>query len=167
MPAKPTPLPEAEVRQLAELGERLRLARLRRGQTAAAVAARAGITRVTLTRLERGEAGVTVGTLIKVMGALGLADDFECLARDTGQALATERLAPRRVPPCIRLAHYPQLQSVAWHVAEGPAAVLTPAEAFTLYERNWRHIEPAKMLPRELALLERLTATVGKGVLLV
>jgi hypothetical protein len=65
----------------------------------------------------------------------------------------------------IRLADYPLLREVAW--STDPNAELSPAEAFAVYERNWRHIDRSSMGPQERELLERLTATVGHGVLLV
>lgn len=153
---------------LAQLGERIRLARLRRRRSAEELAAQAGITRVTLHRLERGEPAVTVGTMTKVLGALGLAQDFEGLAADAAvdHAVPDEQLPRRRLPARIRLANYPQLRLAAWHIAD-PEAELTPQEAFSLYERNWRHIDTGAMLPAESALLEHLKATVGKGVMLV
>jgi transcriptional regulator with XRE-family HTH domain len=168
MPAKPPPLTSTEARLLAQFGERMRLARLRRRRTAEDVATQAGITRVTLHRLERGEPAITVGTLARVMGALGLAEDIRLLARDdkAGHAAQDERLPRRRLPARIKLALYPQLKRAAWHIAD-PDAELTPEEAFNLYETNWRYIEPSEMLPAEAALLERLKATVGKGVMLV
>jgi transcriptional regulator with XRE-family HTH domain len=70
MPARPTLVPEPEAGLMVALGERLRKARLRRKLTAEAVAAKAGITRVTLHRAERGEPAITMGTFVKVMGVL-------------------------------------------------------------------------------------------------
>ena len=60
MPARPGPLAAPEAQLLVELGERLRKARLRRRLTAEFVAGAAGITRVTLHRVERGESAVTL-----------------------------------------------------------------------------------------------------------
>jgi transcriptional regulator with XRE-family HTH domain len=159
-----------------ELGERLRNARLRRKLTAGAVAAGAGVSRVTVHRAERGAPAIATGTLIKIMGVLDLAGDFALLARDDkiGRLLQDSRLRPRRSasgvaakpPQHIRVDRYPQLQQIAWHL-RSPAAELGPEEAFALYERNWRHVDRAAMGAKEASLLKRLTATVGKGVLLV
>lgn len=65
----------------------------------------------------------------------------------------------------IRIADHPMLREVAWstdHEAE-----LTPHEALSLYERNWRHIDHHAMNLCERELLDYLTNTVGKGLLLV
>lgn len=62
----------------------------------------------------------------------------------------------------VRLADYPQLRDLAWNRADE----LIPAkEAFQLYERNWRFIEPARLDARERALIERLKAEFGRGVI--
>lgn len=178
MPAKPTPLPDAQARLLVECGERLRQARLRRRLSAEATAAGAGITRMTLHRAERGEPAITMGTFVKLMGVLGLAGDVALLARDdkAGRLLQDAQMPRRRLPtrtrrrPArrtrIRIGDFPQLRQIAWQL--DPAVVeLAPEEAFALYERNWRHVDHDAMDAEERALLNELTASVGKGVLLV
>lgn len=64
------------------LGERLRLARLRRRLTATEMAERMGVTRVTLGRLERGDLSVGLGVLVRALGVLGLEEDLAKLAGD-------------------------------------------------------------------------------------
>jgi len=176
MPARPTPLSKAQQQLLAELGERLRNARLRRNLTAEEVAAFAGISRVTVHRAERGEPAIATGTLIKIMGALDMEGDFAVLVRDDkmGRLLQDSRLRPRRAPGTvaagppqrIRIDRYPQLRQIAWHL-RASTTDLAPEEAFALYERSWRHVDRAAMGAKEAALLKQLTATVGRGVLLV
>lgn len=176
MPAKPALLPNGQAQLLVELGERLRNARLRRKLTAAAVAAGAGVSRVTVHRVERGEPAIATGTLVRIMGVLDMAGDFALLGREdkVGRLLQDAQLRPRRAPATamakpprrIQVDQYPQLRQIAWHL--GPATTeLGPEEAFALYERNWRHVDRAVMSAKEAALLQRLTATVGKGILLV
>jgi len=154
------------------LGERLRMARRRRKMTAHQVAVEAGITRVTLRRVEAGELGVLMGTYLRVLATLGLAQDLILVARDDtlGRRLQDEELTRSAAPKTeraqrIRLANYPMLREVAWSTDQ--EAELTPREAFALYERNWRHIDREAMNRRERDLVERLTKTIGKGVLLV
>jgi transcriptional regulator with XRE-family HTH domain len=83
---------------LESLGERLRLARLRRGLAIDITCERAGISRMTLYRLEAGQAAISLGTLIRVMSVLGLETDLELLARDDrlGRLLQDQALTPKR-----------------------------------------------------------------------
>ena len=73
---------DALTKQLTELGARLRLARLRRKYSAATVAARAGITRVTLGKIEKGLPGCSLGAYANVLRVLGLHADIDAIARD-------------------------------------------------------------------------------------
>lgn len=70
-----SPLLPATEELLKGFGERLRLARLRRRLQAKEVAERAGMTEVTLRRVERGLPGVTMGAYLAVMQVLQLQDD--------------------------------------------------------------------------------------------
>ena len=81
-------------RLLAQLGERLRLARKRRKLTTGQVAERAGISRSTLYHLEMGEANSSIGTLLQVLMALRLEDDLALLGKDDvlGQKLMDAQL---------------------------------------------------------------------------
>ena len=159
------------------------MARLRRRLSAAWVAQAAGVSRVTVHRAEGGAPAITVGTIVKIMDALDLAHDLALLARDdsSGHAMQDARLPHRRVvnaesrpaakpsakpPGPVALARYPQLRQLAWHL--GPDALeLSATEAFALYERQWRHVDQALMPAHERALVKRLTATLGHGVMLV
>ena len=67
MPAKAALLADDLQRLWAQVSERVREARLRRNMTAEQVAREAGITRVTLNRLERGDPSITVATFLKVL----------------------------------------------------------------------------------------------------
>jgi transcriptional regulator with XRE-family HTH domain len=58
--------------QLAQFGQRIRVARLRRGWSVADLAGRAGINRNTMTALEQGRPGTSVGVCFTVLWALGL-----------------------------------------------------------------------------------------------
>lgn len=172
MPARPK-VDAHDEQILQELGERLRLARKRKGLSADKIAQAAGITRVTLHRLEVGEpAAATLGTLAKVLGVLGMSADLMLLAREDrrGHRLRdAQRLGPKRpaLPPLISLKDLPHLRDAgAWHIRDEEAQ-LTPEEVYALYERNWRHLDPEKIKGKEARLLKQLTHTVGKGVLLV
>ena len=82
---------------LAQMGERIRLARLRRRLSNAAVSGRAGISRTSLYKVEAGDAGVTLGTYLRVLAALGLEKDLEAVAADdrVGRKLQDLALEPQ------------------------------------------------------------------------
>ncbi|HEX7360064.1 MAG TPA: helix-turn-helix transcriptional regulator [Bryobacteraceae bacterium] len=69
-------------RLLKGFGENLKLARLRRKHSADTVAQRAGITRRTLYKVERGDPGVALGVYARVMQVLRLEGDLSHLAVD-------------------------------------------------------------------------------------
>jgi len=90
-------------RLLTQLGENIRLARLRRRFSMQLVAERAGMSRTTLRAIERGEAGVTLGAYANALHCLGLHEDLGLIARDDelgrklqDAGLPTRRRAPRK-----------------------------------------------------------------------
>ncbi|WP_235872709.1 helix-turn-helix domain-containing protein [Pseudoxanthomonas winnipegensis] len=89
-----------EQRLLSALGERLRLARLRRKLSNAVVAQRAGISRTTLYKVEAGDPGATLGSYVRVLAVLGLENDLQTLAADdkVGRKLQDLALVPTRRP---------------------------------------------------------------------
>ena len=91
------PYPAAQ-RQMQLLGERLRLARLRRRITTIQFAERVGISRDTLNRLEGGDPAIALGTYVRALRVLGLDRDLARLAADDemGRKLQDLELAPRR-----------------------------------------------------------------------
>lgn len=96
MPRKPPIVFPQEQRLLTALGERLRLARLRRKLSNAVVSQRAGISRTTLYKVEAGDPGATLGSYVRVLAVLGLEADLETLAADdkVGRKLQDLALAP-------------------------------------------------------------------------
>jgi len=93
MPSKaPHPFP-SETNLLAALGERLRLARLRRRLTATTVAGRCDISRPTLTKVERGDPSVTFGTYLRVLSVYGLQGDLADIAVDDALGRRLQDLA--------------------------------------------------------------------------
>lgn len=164
MPAKP-PLPTTQsAAQLQALGAQLRARRkaLRVSSTAAAEAA--GMSRVTLHRIEKGEPSVAAGAWANAMAALGMslvalnADEAHATHSDDGNGPDL----PNWIPVRVRLADYPQLKALAWQVHGTDA--LTPIEALGIYERNARHLDTAAMSPAEQALLLALQTGLGKGL---
>ena len=96
MPSKPPVIFPQEQRLLAQLGERIRLARLRRKLGNAVVAGRAGISRTSLYKVEAGDPGATMGSYLRVLAALGLESDLHGLAADDKVGRKLQDLARRR-----------------------------------------------------------------------
>ncbi len=101
MKTKPPPLFPTLERRLAALGERLRLARMRRKFSAETVAKRAAVSRMTLYRIECGDQVVALGSYARVLAVLQLDPDLEKLALDDalGRRLQDLGIPPRRRAP--------------------------------------------------------------------
>lgn len=96
-------LPQTE-EILSRMGEQIRLARLRRKLSAELVAERAGITRATLLKVEKGSPSVAMGIYASVLHALNNLDkDLLLIAKDDELGrklmdldLITKKRAPKR-----------------------------------------------------------------------
>ncbi len=115
------------------------------------------MSRVTVHRIEKGEPSVTMGAYLNALAALGMY--FSAMEADA-------ELSPRAtddkagwLPVRVRLADYPELKQLAWQV-QG-ADELTPREALGIYERNWRHLDEAALLPHERNLIDALRLAFG------
>ena len=97
---RPLLLPKA-IKILAELGENIKLARLRRKLSAEQVAERANISRPTLTSIEKGSASVSIGNYLLVLSVLGLEKDLLLVAKDDelGRKLQDARLIVKERAP--------------------------------------------------------------------
>ena len=88
---------------VAQLGQRIRIARIRRGWSLVDLASKAGINRNTLSALELGKAGTAIGVCFTVLWALGLETSLDALADpDTdehGKALEASRRPSRAGKP--------------------------------------------------------------------
>ena len=71
-----------EERILSSMGENIKLARLRRKLSAVLVAERAGISRQTLTKIEKGDQSVAIGNYMDVLRALAMQKEFLKIAAD-------------------------------------------------------------------------------------
>jgi transcriptional regulator with XRE-family HTH domain len=94
MAKKTAPLLPRSAELLRQLGERLRLARLRRRLPARQVSERAGMAPMTLRSIERGGSGVTIGAYVAVMQVLGIEEDLDLVAKadPLGRQLQDARL---------------------------------------------------------------------------
>lgn len=82
MPREAKPLLPRLQQLLVEVGENIRLARLRRKLSAARIAERADISRTTLLAIEKGAPSVSIGTYLQVLFTLGLEKTILHLADD-------------------------------------------------------------------------------------
>ena len=105
MKKKVTLLPKHQ-RILKEVGNNIKLARLRRKLSAQQVSIRANIARMTLYAIERGSSTVSIGAYVQVLFILGLEKDLLNVGKDDelGRKLQDSELivkerAPKRNQP--------------------------------------------------------------------
>nr|WP_307594497.1 helix-turn-helix transcriptional regulator [Variovorax paradoxus] len=151
MPSAAPPLAPAADRRLAAFGRRIHARRKALNVSATTTAEAAGVSRMTLHRIERGEPSVTMGAYMNALAALGL---------DVDVVPATQSTPPAPIAGGVRISDYPQLRRLAWQLA--PDTELTPAEAWATYERNWRHVDASALDARERQLLDELARALGR-----
>ena len=88
-------------KEMESLGQRLRDARLRRHFSMETVCVRAGISRPTLYKVEKGISSVAFGAYVEVLRVLGLAEDLSMVAKEDviGRRLQDESLPQRKRAP--------------------------------------------------------------------
>lgn len=161
MPARAPASSPAVTDQLVALGALVRTRRKALKVSATALAEAAGMSRVSVHRIEQGEPSVTMGAYLNVLAALGMA--FAATETEGEVTKRSEQDQERAgwLPVRIRFADYPALKQLAWQV-QGTDE-LTPREAWTIYERNWRHLDEAALLLRERNLIEALHLVFAAG----
>lgn len=97
------PLSSSVMRSLRLLGEDIKNARRRRRIQAALLAERAGISRITLGKIEKGDPSVSMGGYASVLFSLGLIKQLENLAHSNHDVVGRE-LEEERLPKRIRYA---------------------------------------------------------------
>jgi len=110
---------------LLQLGDRLKRLRKAQGLGTVAMAQRVGISRTTLSAVEAGDPGPSMGTFLRVMSVLGIGGELALLAGDTLQPPPSDTAAARslRARPTVQMLvstdetrHKVQdLQSLAMH----------------------------------------------------
>ena len=163
MPAKSPLLNEVLQASLKRLGDGIRAQRKLQKVSATTAAEAAGMARVTLHRIERGEPSVTMGAYLMAVAAVGLR--LELSHGKVTDAVMRQAPDQRSVPARVRLADYPQLQRLAWHMHG--VDDISAQEALSLYERNWRHIDQRELGAGERGLVHALVARFGGGRMLV
>ena len=145
------------ISQLADIGQLIRQHRKSFKITANAVAQTAGISRVTLHRIEKGEPTVSMGAYLNVVSALGLNLHLSAEgSREGGGNRGNEANGNDvdTLPVRLSFSDYPQLKELAWHV-QG-ADELSLVEAHSIYERNKRFLDIANLSDSEQKLIELL-----------
>ena len=93
-----------------QIGQRVRIARIRRGWSIIDLAGKAGINRNTLAALEQGKPGTAVGVCFTVLWALGLDKALDALADPDadshGKALEASRRPIRAGKPRVIVNEY-------------------------------------------------------------
>ena len=139
------------VSQLADIGQLIRQHRKSFKITANAAAETAGISRVTLHRIEKGESTVSMGAYLNVISALDL--NLHLSAKtDIGNTANAGSVG--KLPVRLSLSDYPQLKELAWHV-QG-VDELSLVEAHSIYERNKRFLDTENLSDSEQELIELL-----------
>ncbi|MFM9927420.1 helix-turn-helix transcriptional regulator [Variovorax sp. H27-G14] len=159
MPSTSPPTAPGASRRLEAFGRHIHARRKALKISATTTAEAAGMSRMTLHRIERGEPSVTMGAYMNALAALGL--DVAVVAPTEGASGKASAPTPPRAPTeTVRLADYPELRRLAWQL---PAdAELTPQEAWGTYERNWRHADPSALQDHERQLLADLARALGR-----
>jgi transcriptional regulator with XRE-family HTH domain len=156
MPQQSPPVTEDNAAKLRILGACLAEKRKALRVSATVAAEAAGMSRVTLHRIEKGEPSVTMGAWSNAIAALGL--QLQLQDHAAAQPAPTDRTG--WWPVRIALADYPQLKSLAWQVHGTDH--LTPVEAFDIFERNARHLDTTSLTEQEQTLWQDLQQAFGK-----
>lgn len=157
MPARSSAASENVLRILRMIGQQLRDRRRELRVSATTTAEAAGMSRVTLHRIERGEPSVAMGAYVSAASALGLSLEVS--------NPSASGPPPRPLPESIALSRYPQLAKLAWQLK--PGQKISPEEALQIYERNWRHIDFKLLTEKEREWLKTLLKAFGRGRALV
>ncbi|GLQ49970.1 helix-turn-helix domain-containing protein [Dyella flava] len=109
MPKRTPPTYPAARRSIKALGERLRMARLRRKMTQSVMAERVGVSVPTLAKLEGGDPTISLATMIRVLSVLNLSSDLDRIAADDklGRELQDAELSPPRPTRRRAVTHVP------------------------------------------------------------
>lgn len=141
---------------LLQLGDRLKCLRKAQGLSAVEMASRVGISRTTLSAVEAGDPGPSMGTYLRVMSVLGISGELALLAGDILQPAPAGSAAAlsRRARPVVQVrvsadsAHHQvqDLQSLALHEEAVRLVRADPAllrQAQDTLER-WRQSGPSR-----------------------
>ncbi len=152
MPAKLSAISEGVTSRAVDIGKQIRTHRKALGVSATTAAEAAGMSRVTWYRIEKGATSVTLGAFLSALTVLGL--DLKIIQSSAHDRDSDNPNSAASIPVRVALTDYPQLKQLAWQVHG--VNTLSPREALTIYERNWRHLDLEKMEPNERNLVTAL-----------
>ena len=94
-------IPRQMIAELAKVGEDIRCARIRRRFTMAELSQRAGISRTTLDKVEKGHPGVAIGIYARILFILGITGTIAQLADLSNDPISRD-LEIARLPKRVR-----------------------------------------------------------------
>ena len=150
------------ISQLADIGQLIRQHRRSFKITANAAAQTAGISRVTLHRIEKGEPTVSMGAYLNVVSALDLNLHLSAKGDKDDKGYEVNGDDVGKLPARLSFSDYPQLKELAWHV-QG-VDELSLVEAYSIYERNKRFLDVENLSDSEQELIELLGVAFEGGV---
>lgn len=159
MPAPTPTIVSTASNKLIEMGKQIRAHRKALKINATVAAEAAGMSRITLFRIEKGEPSVTMGAYLNAMEALNV--DFGIIKPVKANEIDADHSG--WIPVRILLSEYPQLKQLAWQVKG--TKELTPVEALSIYERNWRHLDIQELSQHEKQLVDALRTGLGKSLI--
>jgi transcriptional regulator with XRE-family HTH domain len=126
---------------LLQLGDRLKRLRRAQGIGTVEMARRAGISRTTLSAVEAGDPGPSIGTYLRVMSQLGVSGELALLVGDTLQAPppGTAAAQSRRARPLVQV-----LVS-----ADGSRHQIEDLQSLALHEEAVRRVQADPALKKE------------------
>ncbi len=153
MPTKLSVISEGVVQCAIEVGKHIRTQRKALGVSATTAAEAARMSRVTWFRIEKGTTSVTLGAYLSALNVLNLKLKIIHQSQHNDNS-ANPPDTSASIPVRIAFSDYPQLKQLAWQLHG--IDELSPREALSIYERNWRHLDEAALEPRELNLITAL-----------
>lgn len=157
MPAKFSVQSQKINKELIALGLFIKSHRKSHKITSQNAAEAAGISRMTLYRIERGDSSVTWGAYLSVLDALGL--QIQIRSKNQIEKKKDQTLSP------VKVSDYKVLKGLAWQLKDD--AKISPKEALQIYERNWRHVQESALTQKEKKLIQSLLSMYGSEKLLV
>lgn len=153
MPAKLSAISEEVTNRAADIGKLIRAHRKTLSVSATTAAEAAGMSRITWYRIEKGATSATLGAFLSALTVLGL--DLKIVQSSShDHDTDSDPNSVGSIPVRIAFTDYPQLKQLAWQVHG--VDTLSPREALTIYERNWRHLDLGTMEPNEHNLVTAL-----------